>query len=90
MLAPGDGEAEPGVIANNLKEPAKRATECSRCFCNEEARLFLARFICRPLRGLRRVWAVTPGSALPSPGASILSASFAGWLNLTSNRLGPV
>ena len=27
VLAPGDGEAEPGVTAGNFKEPAKLATD---------------------------------------------------------------
>ena len=30
VLAPGDGEAEPGVIASNFREPAKLATDGSR------------------------------------------------------------
>jgi hypothetical protein len=30
VLAPGDGEAEPGVTASNFREPAKRATDGSR------------------------------------------------------------
>src|SRR6185295_18377224 len=31
--------------------------------------------------GSLKLLAITPGSASPSPGASTLSASFAGWLN---------
>ena len=30
VLAPGDGEAEPGVIASNFREPAKLATDAGR------------------------------------------------------------
>jgi len=44
VLAPGDGEAEPGVTATIVGEPAKLATDPSRAI--------FARFICRPLRGL--------------------------------------
>jgi len=46
-----------------------------------ESKRFFLRFICRPLRGLGRVGFGSPGSASPSPGATTLSASFAGWLN---------
>ena len=30
VIAPGDGEAEPGVTAGNFKEPAKLATDGGR------------------------------------------------------------
>ena len=54
VLAPGDGEAEPGVTATNFREPAKLATDSSRVLCSEQSRVqdVVARFICRPLRGL--------------------------------------
>ena len=45
-----------------------------------ESKLFCT-FIYRPLRGAGTCWFGSPGSASPSPGASTLSASFAGWLN---------
>jgi len=32
VLAPGDGEAEPGVTITNLMEPAKRATDSDGAF----------------------------------------------------------
>jgi hypothetical protein len=58
VLAPGDGEAEPGVTATNFREPAKLATDDSRGILlikNLDSKPFFARFICRPLCGLGRV-----------------------------------
>jgi len=52
VLAPGDGEAEPGVMATIFGEPAQPATDPSRAI--------FARFICRPLRGLGCVWVLFP------------------------------
>jgi len=80
VLAPGDGEAEPGVIGQYLREPAKLATDVV-----EVENLSP---ICCPRSYLSPTsWARTrdgfgsPGSASPSPGASTLSACFAGSLN---------
>lgn len=52
VLAPGDGEAEPGVTATIVGEPAELATDPGRAI--------FARFICRPLRGLGCVWVQFP------------------------------
>jgi hypothetical protein len=51
MLAPGDGEAEPGVTATKVKEPAKPATDAKSEFLTSPRYFFLC-FVCRPLRGL--------------------------------------
>jgi len=75
VLAPGDGEAEPGGSSPTWSQPTKWATD-ETCKQVGLARLpSVARFA-----GFWKL-AVTPGSASPSPGASTLSASFAGWLN---------
>ena len=60
MLAPGDGEAEPGVTTTNFKEPAKQAIDVSRSILVTESGLVLT-FICRPLRGLGPVLVRFPG-----------------------------
>ena len=52
VLAPGHGEAEPGVTVTIFPEPAKLATDPGRDI--------FARFICRPLRGLGCVWVQCP------------------------------
>ncbi len=77
VLAPGDGEAEPGVKATtNFKEPAKQATVGSRSiFVMSPALLHVssvAHFVGSEVLGFG-----SPGSASPSPGASTLSARFA-------------
>jgi hypothetical protein len=41
MLAPGDGEAEPGVTATKVKEPAKLATDAKLEFFDESKLFFL-------------------------------------------------
>jgi len=45
---------------------------------------------CHQLRRLSVITDLTPGSASPSPGASTLSARFAGWLNGSSNMSVPL
>ena len=77
MLAPGDGEAKPGVTATNFREPAKLATDGGRksAIENSKFKLFfvhvssVAHFV-----GLEVCW-------VRFPRASTLSASFAGGLN---------
>jgi len=82
MIAPGEA-AEPGVTAKNRTEPAKRRQTSSQLGSVEPlwSGVTLQRFLRRPLRGLRTFWFALPQARLPSPGAIILSASFAGWLN---------
>src|SRR5258705_11797036 len=84
VLAPGESEAEPGVTAHQFRKACEAGDRWLIVACNEnpESKLFFARFLCRPLRGLRRICGFpSPGSASPSPGASTLTASFAGWLS---------
>src|SRR5258706_3294902 len=38
-LAPGDGEAEPGVTATSSREPAKLATDGAGVLCSEQAKV---------------------------------------------------
>jgi hypothetical protein len=78
VLAPGDGEAEPGVTAPY--------SESLRSWRQILVGLFLhvssvARFAGWDVFGFS-----SPGSASPSPGASTLSASFAGWLDIPSSK----
>jgi hypothetical protein len=40
VLAPGDGEAEPGVTATNFREPAKLATDVVFVMKNSEFRTY--------------------------------------------------
>src|SRR4029450_11794572 len=71
VLAPGDGEAEPGVTATNLREPAQLATDAvdarkplsPSCFSHVSS---VAHFV-----GWGACWVWSPGSASPSPGASL-------------------
>ena len=89
VLAPGDGEAEPGVTAGNFKEPAKLATDGGRHILlnkNPESTIFLHHASDAHFVGWVLVGFGSPGSASPSPGASTLFASFAGWLNVSSDR----
>jgi hypothetical protein len=73
VVASGDGEAEPGVTATDFQEPAKLATDRS-----EDLQL-VCRFHLSPTSWAgTRVGFRSPGSASPSPGATTLSASFAG------------
>ena len=64
VLAPGEGEAEPGVRTTNFREPAKLATDASQTMKKLESNLFLAGFICRPLRGLGSALSSTPQARL--------------------------
>ena len=63
MVAPGDGEAEPGVTATNLREPAKLATEGIRDM-KDLGQICFPRFICRPLRGLGPMLGSVPQARL--------------------------
>ena len=42
MVAPGDGEAEPGVTDSNFREPAKLATDRNKSMKNLESDLYLS------------------------------------------------
>jgi hypothetical protein len=79
VLAPGDGEAEPGV-RSVITVSLRSWRQCSRALKNRESKLFshvssVAHFV-----GWTSVGFGPPGSASPSPGASTLSARFAGSL----------
>jgi hypothetical protein len=51
VLAPGDGEAEPGVTSTKFQRACNRANSVNPS---------PARFICRPLRGLGSYWVRFP------------------------------
>ena len=67
VLAPGDGDAEPGVTASNFREPAKLATDETRgspnCFLYVSR---VAHFV-----GSGPLEFGSPGSASPSPGLGL-------------------
>ena len=64
MLAPGDGEAEPGVTATNLGEPAKLATDGSQGMKKLEFNLFLNVSSVAHFRGLGPVLGLVPQARL--------------------------
>jgi hypothetical protein len=69
-------------MATNFTEPAKLATDCGQGIVvqNPESTLLFVSSVAHFV-GFGRALAVTPGSASPSPGATTLSACFAGSLN---------
>jgi hypothetical protein len=84
VLAPGDGEAEPGVMVQFLTEPAKQATDVIGGFVISQGHFLrfscVAHFVGWDVFGFG-----SPGSASPSPGAITLHACFAGSLELFVN-----
>ena len=80
MIAPGDGEAEPGVFQRACEAGDRRYSEIF-VIENPESRLLLHVSSVAHFVGWDECGFLSPGSASPSPGAITRSASFAGWLN---------